>query len=1690
MKLFITLLFSSQLFCLSVFGSDFNYSTFVGTPPSNDECAGAILLSGTNPMLTNVCGTGTDFDQCADHEASVWYYYQLQSGSAESYITFRFGYPSTGQIMDPGVEIYNGTSCNNLVLIDHDCTLGSNSSIEISNCGDIDEIFIKVGSLNGSQQGEFSIIVIEDPHPSTLVSIISEPAANSSDEVIVCAGDNVTLNATPDEDNFSWIWENPSGENFQGPEVDFSANSDDNGVWTVTVTNEVSGCTAVDEIEVIVNTGPAIPASELNIDIACLGSSLILSYSGDETIIEWQHPDGSSLGDDNPINVSDDASSSDIGVYTILVEDATGCPGSGTIDVGLNTAPNAVISPDPILICSGQNVSVSETAGDGAEWLWSSSNTGVSFTASTSSSTTANGLIPGDNLNVMVTDNNGCVSNSSIVIQSDNPPTVNINPPTISVCPGQTITVSENGGAASTWSWSSSNPAAVFSASTSSTTNVTGLNPMDMVTVNITDNGGCANSASITLTAGSIPGVNINPSSISVCSGQTVTVSENAGAASSWNWTSSNPAAMFSAPTSSTTNVTGLNPLDMVTVTIADVNGCTNSTSVTATGGSIPPITITQSSGMHCEGSVVMLFVNNPNNYNILWSTGSTNPSIPVQATLNNPPTSWSVTMTDPATGCSVSDVHVLTNIIPKVELESSEEINPSCHPDNIGNSNDGSITVNPTGGNNNYSYLWSNGATSRTITNLMAGSYMVTVTATNTNCDPIVESFTLMNPDEISITNIDIGAAPCAGELGSINYGAVGGTLPYVDGPPLGPTEIEAGNQTITVTDANGCMVSEEVVIEEGNRVTAFISSTSLDACENGTEITLTAESTSFPENLNITNNWSWNGGGAIGQNSISFGNELTDPGTYMVTLTSSVPTANGIGECEDTAEIEIRIFESPEVTLNDVDAVCRGVEINLEPTAVITGGNPQYTSEWSIGSSVLETNDFSPSEDAFYQVTVTDENGCTANSFNTVYLYRNPNAVISQDFLSTNLEFLPFDLEGSSSNAPEFNTTIDDYFWTFSPSFNNSANNPISNSNQSIVEDISAPNPGDYSICLQVTDTNGCSDKELIDHTFFSQTDCRISILSGNLKVCENETVSWDLQYFPSSSNSLLEKIEFFFDNDNNPFQTINEDDLGSNNSGTINLPIGNPGMHTISYLIDENPDCNDEKRLLARFEVLEKPSIQSFTLNEEFCSTESHFFRIEASPEDANLTLTYTVNGGGDIDTELIGGIEKIIALENLGLNDTTIVNLVSISHSDLSSCRLELDLEKKVFIKDCNQLVNTQSDFYCSGEEIIISDLFFSDSTINRYVISEENNIQNQVFNDLQDIANGNELIEVDDELLLLINANLLIDSGFGDFYISRVIPITDVNGIVSEFRVSPSQKFTIYPLPELSLLGDPSYCLNSPNALISGSVDNENFLIAEFLAQTSIDWTINDSFKWRNAIGDPNAISIYLDSNIHNDGEIVNIQGIANSTFVGKTCTDTVFTDFLIEGVGPPLDETVYVQWWPGNILAANYLLDSVGINYQWFRNGIEIPGEINRFYILEESSTNNLDFNESGIPFLNGVPVNYSVEVSFSQYECPLEIFYTGDGYQPRDTELKQTLSYKLFPNPTNRDLQVSFDGNLNEIQSIQILNNLGKPVYNLSSDFSEPELFIDLKELDKGIYFFMILKQSGEYSTSKFLKL
>ncbi len=133
-----------------------------------------------------------------------------------------------------------------------------------------------------------------------------------------------------------------------------------------------------------------------------------------------------------------------------------------------------------------------------------------------------------------------------------------------------------------------------------------------------------------------------------------------------------------------------------------------------------------------------------------------------------------------------------------------------------------GGIELTVSGGTEPYTYLWNTGETTKDIYNLAAGTYTVTVT------DDAGESEThtiiLSEPTELNlmVTKVDVGLS--TDPIGSINLTVSGGTGPYTfawTGPDgftsnnEDITDLSGGAYTVVVTDANGCQVSQVIIIE-----------------------------------------------------------------------------------------------------------------------------------------------------------------------------------------------------------------------------------------------------------------------------------------------------------------------------------------------------------------------------------------------------------------------------------------------------------------------------------------------------------------------------------------------------------------------------------------------------------------------------------------------------------------------------------------------------------------------------------------------------------------------------------------------------------------------------------------------------------------------------------------------------------
>ncbi len=168
----------------------------------------------------------------------------------------------------------------------------------------------------------------------------------------------------------------------------------------------------------------------------------------------------------------------------------------------------------------------------------------------------------------------------------------------------------------------------------------------------------------------------------------------------------------------------------------------------------------------------------------------------------------YRVTVTD-ATGCSLLTV---INIPKKTIQVTSKIVQPVCFGDTTG-----SITLTPTV-IGSYTYSWSNGGTSNTLSGLEAGTYTVTITD-EFGCS-VTLAYTLTQPTSIQTSPVTSNNQ-CGTEGNfSIDLSVTGGSLPYTYAWSTGATtqdltNINSGTYSVNVTDVNHCSAVKEIIID-----------------------------------------------------------------------------------------------------------------------------------------------------------------------------------------------------------------------------------------------------------------------------------------------------------------------------------------------------------------------------------------------------------------------------------------------------------------------------------------------------------------------------------------------------------------------------------------------------------------------------------------------------------------------------------------------------------------------------------------------------------------------------------------------------------------------------------------------------------------------------------------------------------
>lgn len=696
---------------------------------------------------------------------------------------------------------------------------------------------------------------------------------------------------------------------------------------------ESNGCQARDTVNVNINP-PVVTVTGTN--LSCLGGSngsVSTNVTGGTApfTYAWSNAAG---------NVATQSSLT-AGTYKVTVTDAKGCTDTGSYQI--TAPPQLNVSQQTVrdALCKGSNTGfISVTVSGGTpdyNFTWNPANANNDTIQNLAAGTYA----------LTVTDSKNCTATRSYVVTEPTALTFGAASTKNIRCRNENdgyITVSVSGGTG-TYSYKWSHNASLNSATVNNL-------PAATYTTTVTDQNGCTATQNNTLTQPA-NGISFNPFNIidATCFGYSdgsVQVNATGGAPPySYQWSVAG----------NTNQISGL-VAGTYKVTVTDDSLCTAIDSAKVQ----QPIKITISgvvTNASCfgssDGAITVTAAPSAAPYTYSWKGGGSG------ATINGLTAgTYTVTATN-TNGCIGVDSFQITQPV-ALTLGAPNIVNAKCF-----GGNSGSITANPSGGTPNYNFSWSNNAGNNNALNgnLIAGSYTVTVTdskgCTDTATYNITAPTQLVFSQAAVITNVRCNGA----STGAISVSVSGGTPTYNYGwnnalpNQSSQNNLPATNYTLTVTDANGCTLSDSYTITEPVAIQLATQVANNVSCGGGND------GKAF-----VTAN------GGVGSFTYAWSNSNnTDTAYNLIANTTFTVTVTDGNSCTKTATISVT--EPDPVVANPIvtDVRCflgSDGAINANPS----GGTAPYTFSWDNGESTQTISNLIANA---YMCTVTDARSCS---------------------------------------------------------------------------------------------------------------------------------------------------------------------------------------------------------------------------------------------------------------------------------------------------------------------------------------------------------------------------------------------------------------------------------------------------------------------------------------------------------------------------------------------------------------------------------------------------------------------------------------------------------------------------------------------------------------------------------------
>ncbi len=627
------------------------------------------------------------------------------------------------------------------------------------------------------------------------------------------------------------------------------------------------------------------------------------------------------------------------GSYGVTVTDSRACSISATYTITESDSLELALKGITNVSCVGLNdgeIAVSVKGGVAPyNFLWSNAQT----------DSTANLLFAGNYI-LYVTDALGCqVTDTFEVTQPDTLSFVidSVLPASCGQANGYVKLSGIGGTAPYTFEWN-----------TGQLTNEEDSLVAQLYTVKVTDSNGCTYSEHVNVPAATPFSAQIDsivaPSCYGLADGKASVSAIGGTAPYGYSW-------MGGDTTGSVQNLTSGNTY----VIITDARGCVDSINILVPTKDSLVITLDTLSNVSCNGgadgfiNVSVTGGNAPYSYN--WSNADTTKNI-----ANLTAGSYTLTVTD-AKGCTSNAAYTLTQPDSlQLSLKSVKDV--SCN-----GGSDGELAISIVGGTKPYSITWSNAQSDSTITGLTAGIYVATITDAK-GCS-VLDSFSVQQPDSISLTLDTTGLASCGQANGSASVTVIGGTgaftLVWDNGEKgLVADSLLAGMHTVVATDSNGCSDSLVVNILSTPSLVVTLDTVIAPACTgdaNGIATVVVTGGTAP-----YTYNW-------LGGDTTASVQNLTSGNTYVI-----VTDARG---CTDSINILVPTKDSLVITLDTLSNVSCNSGADGFINVSVTGGNAPYSYNWS---NAVTTNNNANLTAGSYTLTVTDAKGCTSSATYTL--------------------------------------------------------------------------------------------------------------------------------------------------------------------------------------------------------------------------------------------------------------------------------------------------------------------------------------------------------------------------------------------------------------------------------------------------------------------------------------------------------------------------------------------------------------------------------------------------------------------------------------------------------------------------------------------------------------------------------